>query len=107
METEVWYLDDSVKALPNAGDSGVPFEGRPNVTGKRRGNGSGRSLILNGHVDVVSPDPVEMWTHDPWGAEIAGNIMYGRGAYDMKSGVAVNLFLARLISTLGIELGAI
>lgn len=100
----VWDLDDSVKSEPNAGDSGVPFPGRPNVTGKIAGAGGGRSLILNGHVDVVSAEPVEQWSHDPWGAEIVGDKMYGRGAYDMKSGDAANLFLPRLLSDLGIQL---
>ena len=104
LETEVWDLDDAVKSLPNAGDSGVPFPGRPNVAGTRRGAGGGRSLILNGHVDVVSPEPVAAWTHDPWAAEIVGDRMVGRGAYDMKSGLAVNLFLPRLLRDLGIQL---
>ena len=104
LATESWDLDDGIRALPNAGDSGVPFAGRPNVTGARAGMGGGRSLILNGHIDVVSPEPVSAWTHAPWGAEIVGDRMYGRGAYDMKSGVGLNLFLARLISELDIPL---
>ncbi len=101
---DVWELDESIHSEPNAGDSGVPFAGRPNVTGKFAGSGGGRSLILNGHVDVVSPAPVEQWTHDPWGAEIVDGKLFGRGAYDMKSGVAANLFLPRLLRDLGIEL---
>ncbi len=104
LETEVWELDEWVLDLPNAGRSGVPFAGRPNVTGCKQGTGGGRSLILSGHVDVVSPDPIEAWSHDPWGAEIVGPTMYGRGAYDMKSGVGMNLFLARLLDDLGISL---
>lgn len=102
--TESWDLDDSVKAQPNAGESNVPFPGRPNVTGKRAGAGGGRSLIMNGHVDVVSAEPVSAWTFDPWGAQIDGERMYGRGAYDMKSGVALNLFLSRLLNDLNIPL---
>ncbi|MGI8477718.1 MAG: M20/M25/M40 family metallo-hydrolase, partial [Thermomicrobiales bacterium] len=105
METEVWDLDESVRSLPNAGDSGVPFAGRPNVAGKRRGAGGGRSLVLNGHIDVVSPEPLSAWTRDPWCAEIVGDRMYGRGAMDMKIGVAINLFLPRLLRDLGIGLG--
>src|SRR5918993_727493 len=104
MTTEVWELDQSVRALPNAGDSGVPFAGRPNVAGTLPGRGGGRSLILNGHIDVVSPEPLSAWTYDPWAAEIAGDRMYGRGAMDMKVGIATNLFLPRLIRELGIEL---
>ena len=105
LETGIWDLDDSVKSLPNAGDSGVPFAGRPNVTAVRSGGSTGRSLILNGHVDVVSPDPVDAWSYDPWSAEIVGNLMFGRGANDMKCGVGLNLFLARLMSELNIGLG--
>src|ERR671921_348242 len=55
MTPEVWELDQSVRTLPNAGDSGVPFAGRPNVAGTLPGHRGGRSLILNGHIDVVSP----------------------------------------------------
>ncbi|MCC6790686.1 MAG: ArgE/DapE family deacylase [Thermomicrobiales bacterium] len=104
LATESWDLDDAVKQAPNAGESNVPFAGRPNVTGKRAGQGSGRSLIMNGHVDVVSPEPVSAWRYDPWGAEIVGDRMYGRGAYDMKSGVALNLFLSRLLHDLQVPL---
>ncbi len=104
METESWDLDPSTRTLPNAGDSGVPFAGRPNVAGTLRGAGGGRSLILNGHIDVVSPEPLAAWTYDPWGAEIVGDRMYGRGAMDMKIGIATNLFLPRLLRDLGIGL---
>jgi acetylornithine deacetylase len=104
MRVDTYDLPEDTPDQPNGGTSGVPFAGRPNVHGYRSGAGGGRSLILNGHVDVVSPEPVSAWTHDPWGAEIVGDRMYGRGAYDMKSGVAVNLFLARLINDLEIPL---
>ena len=103
-DTESWDLDETVKTQPNAGESNVPFPGRPNVTGKRAGTGGGRSLIMNGHVDVVSAEPVAAWHYDPWAAEIVGDRMYGRGAYDMKSGVALNLFLSRLLTDLNIQL---
>ena len=104
LEVRTWDLDEALKRHPEGGDSGVPFAGRPNVAGTLRSAGGGRSLILNGHIDVVSPEPVAAWTHDPWGAEIVGNRMYGRGAFDMKSGVALNLFLARLVHDLDLPL---
>jgi acetylornithine deacetylase len=104
LDVESWDLADAIHDQPNSGRSGVPFAGRPNVTARRPGAGGGRSLILNGHIDVVSPEPVAAWTHDPWGAQIVGDLMYGRGAFDMKSGVALNLFLPRLIRDLDLPL---
>ena len=92
MRVEQYDLPDDTPSQPNGGSSGVPFAGRPNVHGYRTGTGGGRSLILNGHVDVVSAEPISAWSHDPWAAEIVGDRMYGRGAYDMKSGVGVNLY---------------
>jgi acetylornithine deacetylase len=104
MVVESWEPSDELKRHPEGGDSGVATDGRPNVAGTSRGAGSGRSLILNGHIDVVSPEPLDAWTRDPWGAEISGNLMYGRGAYDMKCGVAINLFLPRVLRDLGLDL---
>src|SRR5918995_1101781 len=104
LDVDVWDLDESIKELPNAGDSGVPFPGRANVAGTREGLGGGRSLIGQGHIDVVLPEPVAAWTYDPWQATVVGDLMYGRGAYDMKSGDALNLMLPRLLHDLGIEL---
>ncbi len=48
-------------------------------------------MHLSGHVDVVPVDGIERWTHAPWGAEVADGRMWGRGAGDMKSGVAAYL----------------
>ena len=104
LAVEVWDLDEAIKSLPNAGDSGVPFAGRPNVAGVQEGSGGGRSLIVQGHIDVVSPEPVEAWSYDPWQATVVGDRMYGRGAFDMKSGDALNLVLPRLLRDLGIQL---
>jgi succinyl-diaminopimelate desuccinylase len=50
--------------------------------------GANKSFGFNGHVDVVPVGDAAAWTHDPFGAEVVGGVMYGRGATDMKSGVA-------------------
>lgn len=86
-------------------ESGLPFEGRPNVIGLLKGDALKKSMILNGHVDVVSPEPVDQWQHDPWGAEIENNRLYGRGAVDMKAGVIANLFALKALLKAGIEPG--
>jgi acetylornithine deacetylase len=80
------------------------FKNRPNVVGVLKGSGGGRSLLLNGHVDVVPPGPREKWTHDPWGAEIDGDKLYGRGAEDMKAGAAAMIIALDCIASAGIKL---
>ncbi|NIZ12855.1 succinyl-diaminopimelate desuccinylase [Phaeobacter sp. HF9A] len=50
--------------------------------------GHARSFGFNGHTDVVPIGDATAWTHDPFGAEVVDGVMYGRGATDMKSGVA-------------------
>lgn len=49
---------------------------------------TGPHLLFNGHTDVVPPGDRALWTHEPFGAEIADDVLYGRGAVDMKSGIA-------------------
>ncbi|WMS43611.1 succinyl-diaminopimelate desuccinylase [Acuticoccus sp. MNP-M23] len=53
-----------------------------------------RHLAFAGHVDVVPPGPAEAWTHDPFGAATDGDTLYGRGAQDMKGGVAAMIAAA-------------
>ena len=86
-------------------ESGIAFEGRPNVIGVLKGDPEKKSMILNGHVDVVSPEPMDQWKHDPWGAEIEGNRLYGRGAVDMKGGVIANLYAVKALKKAGLEPG--
>ncbi len=50
--------------------------------------GHARSFGFNGHTDVVPPGRAEDWTHGPFEAHVEGGVLYGRGATDMKSGVA-------------------
>jgi len=64
------------------------YKERPNVVGIYKGTGQGRSLLLNGHVDVIPAGPQDTWEHPPWAGEIEGTRLYGRGASDMKSGLA-------------------
>lgn len=68
------------------------YKDRPNVAGILKGTGNGRSICLSGHVDVVSPEPVEHWSRNPWSGEVDGDFIYGRGAGDMKAGVASMIF---------------
>ena len=77
------------------------YAGRPNVNAVSRGSGGGRSLILSGHIDTVPADTPVEWDHSPFGAEVHDGRLFGRGAWDMKAGVAINLAVLRAFATLG------
>jgi acetylornithine deacetylase/succinyl-diaminopimelate desuccinylase-like protein len=63
---------------------------RPNVLARLRGRGEQPPLLLHGHVDVV-PTTGQHWRHDPFGGEIVDGELWGRGAIDMKGGLAMML----------------
>ncbi|WP_456659654.1 M20 family metallopeptidase [Bradyrhizobium sp. JR3.5] len=79
------------------------FPDRPNIVGQLAGS-EDRSLLLCGHIDVVPVGERGTWTVDPFGGEIKGGKLYGRGAVDMKSGVAAAVAAVRGIKAAGIEL---
>lgn len=64
---------------------------------------SGRSLILQGHIDVVPEGPAEMWTHAPYAATVRDGWLYGRGANDMKAGVACMIWAMEALRKAGLE----
>lgn len=63
----------------------------------------GRSLILNGHVDVVPVGPLEMWSKPPFEPWIDGDWLYGRGGADMKAGLCANIFALDALRRLGFQ----
>lgn len=64
--------------------------GRTNVVAIARGSGGGRSLMLNAHMDTVGVEGMD----GPFAPRVAGNRLYGRGAYDMKGGLAAIMLAA-------------
>jgi len=84
-------------------DSGFALKGRPNIIGILEGEPSEKSLILNGHIDVVPPEPIEKWEFPPWEGKIVGTKLYGRGAYDMKGGLIANYFALRSLLEAGLK----
>jgi len=94
---------EKVKSHPAFIDTGMSYENRPNIIGTLPGDATSRSLILNGHMDVVSLEPLDAWTHDPWGGEIEGDRLYGRGAGDMKAGLVANFFALKGILQAGLK----
>ncbi|HEY7303366.1 MAG TPA: M20/M25/M40 family metallo-hydrolase [Bryobacteraceae bacterium] len=82
---------------------GRKYTGRPNVGARKPGTGGGRSLLLSGHIDTV-PKGTQPWTHDPFGGEIDGNRLFGRGSNDMKGGIAINLFVIEALAHMNLSL---
>ncbi|MBN9059377.1 MAG: M20/M25/M40 family metallo-hydrolase [Rhizobiales bacterium] len=63
---------------------------------------AGRSLILQGHIDVVPPGAAELWEHPPFEPQVKDGMMSGRGANDMKVGVAEMVFALDALRGLGL-----
>lgn len=95
----VWF--DRLRDHPAFGDDGFTPDGRVDVIGTWRGTGLGRSLILNGHVDVVSPGDPAMWGRSPWSGEVVDGWIHGRGACDMKAGLAAGIVALAVLQDLG------
>jgi acetylornithine deacetylase len=84
-----WQVDiDAIRHLPGFSPVHVNYDNAFNVVGTWRADAPrGRSLILNGHIDVVPTGPLDMWTSPPFAPRRDGNWLYGRGAADMKAGL--------------------
>ncbi|HSR09943.1 MAG TPA: ArgE/DapE family deacylase [Thermodesulfobacteriota bacterium] len=80
------------------------YEGRPNVVGTLKGAGGGKSLLFNGHVDVIPAGAPESWQHGSWSGDAADGRIYGRGASDMKAGLASMTMAIKAIRDCGIRL---
>ncbi|WP_431955765.1 M20 family metallopeptidase [Nocardia lijiangensis] len=78
--------------------------GRDNVVGVLRGSGGGRSLIFNGHVDVVPADDPAQWTHAPFTPYVDDTHVWGRGSVDMKGGLIAQAFAAKALRQAGVRL---
>ena len=80
------------------------YENRPNVAGVRRGEGGGRSILLNAHTDTVDPGDPAAWKGNPLSGALEGDLLYGRGSCDMKGGLVTHLGALDALSDLGLGL---
>jgi acetylornithine deacetylase len=80
---------------------GIGFAGRPQLAARLRGAGGGKSLLLNGHIDVVPARVQDGWEHDPFEAHVADGRIVGRGACDMKGGIAAMVVAAEVLADTG------
>ncbi len=105
-EVDDWSIDlKELEALPGFGPIEGDFSRARSVVGTHRPQGParGRSLILQGHLDVVPEGPAEMWATPPFTPVIRDGWMHGRGAGDMKAGTVAALFALDAIRAAGYE----
>jgi len=76
--------------------------GRPNVWAIWEGDGAGKTLLLEAHTDVVTEGRAEDWGYPPFGAELVGDRIYGRGACDTKGNLAAAVTAVRAIKDSGV-----
>ena len=93
-DTDLWEIVvDDIADLPGFSPVIGNYDDALNLVATHRGRTrSGRSLILNGHIDVVPEGPLDMWQRPPYEPWCEDGWMYGRGAGDMKAGLVANLF---------------
>jgi acetylornithine deacetylase len=106
LEVREFEIDeDRLRDHPGYSPSIVGYHGRRNVVGLHRPAGPvrGRSLILNGHIDVVPVGAERLWSRPPFEPRVEGDRLYGRGAADMKAGIVAYTMALRALRRLGCE----
>ncbi len=103
-EVDLWEIDLPTLSTHPAFSAEVERDEGLGLVGSLGDGASGRTLILNGHVDVVPPGDSSAWTFPPWEGRIEGGRILGRGALDMKGGLAAGLCAAKAIRDAGVNL---
>lgn len=98
-----WTIDvEEIRHHPGFSPVKVDYGQALNVVGTHRPRDEiGRSLILNGHIDVVPTGPADIWTAPPFEPRRDGDWLYGRGSGDMKAGLAANIFALDALKRMG------
>jgi len=96
--------DADLKNLPGYSPSVGKWERHDNVVACHRpGDARGRSLILNGHIDVVPIGAEELWSRPPFDPTVRDGRLYGRGSGDMKAGIAAYVTAFRALKSIGLQ----
>src|ERR1700720_868462 len=104
LDVDMWETDwETLKKHPGYRPVDRGYEGRPNIVATLKGSGGGRSLLLNGHTDVIPVGGGEGWSDNPWSATIKNGRIYGRGSADMKSGVASHIMAVECLLAAGLR----
>jgi acetylornithine deacetylase len=105
LDVDMWETNwEELKKHPGYRPVDRGYEGRPNIVATWKGTGGGRSLLLNGHTDVIPVGNGEGWSDNPWSASIKDGRIYGRGSADMKSGVASHIMAVECLKAAGVKL---
>lgn len=100
-----WSIDLSeIEDHPGFSPVTVNYDNAVNVVGTHRPRApKGKSLVLNGHIDVVPTGPPDIWSRPPYDPHIDGDWLYGRGSGDMKAGIAANIFALDALRSIGYQ----
>lgn len=105
--TRVPVDPDSLSNHPGFAPVPWSYQGIDNLVAVRPADGEGgKSALFNGHLDVVSAEPAESWSRDPYQPVIRDGWLYGRGSGDMKAGVAAMTYAVKAIDCAGFGLNA-
>ncbi|MFZ4179809.1 ArgE/DapE family deacylase [Streptomyces pseudogriseolus] len=105
LDVDLWSMDlPALRAEPDFPGTEAPREEAWGLVGTTPDGGDGPTLILQGHVDVVPPGDLAAWDGDPFVPRVTGDLVHGRGACDMKAGLAAHLAALTAIRAAGIRL---
>ncbi len=105
-DIDYWQIDlDEVQAEDDFPGMEVERDEAWGLVARIPGRGGGRSLMLNGHIDVVPPGDLGAWsTDDPYSGTVDSERLFGRGACDMKAGLLAARFAMRSLRAVGVPL---
>ncbi len=100
-----WVIDEAeIRDHPGFSPVAVPYDNAVNVVGTHMPRDvAGRSLVLNGHIDVVPEGPHDMWSRPPFDPHLEGDWLYGRGGADMKAGLIANIAAMDALAACGLQ----
>ncbi|WP_225101509.1 ArgE/DapE family deacylase [Streptomyces sp. CoH27] len=105
LDVDLWSMDlPALRADPGFPGTEAARDEAWGLVGCTAGGGDGPTLILQGHVDVVPPGDPQAWDGDPFVPRVVGDVVYGRGACDMKAGLAAHLAALAAIRASGVRL---
>ena len=103
-DVDAWRPDVAALLKHPRFPAGKVLDPRLNAVAQFRGTGEGPTLVLNGHIDTVTPGDERRWSHPPYDARVVDGRLYGRGAADMKGGLVAILGALRAIREAGLRL---